>query len=398
MDLSTLNPQQVAALANMTPDAFLKATGAFGRPLEAGGTTKLEERQRNNLKRSTVKTLKEVAAGTRFAADDVKGIWDYADKFGDLSIRKLSESVAETQLVQLLRFGVQNFLFDGYASVPTIYADLVRVVQSGGAEELYAPLYGVELPKNIAPGQEFGDSRLQGLDVHVPNQKRGRMLTVERELVDDDRTGQIVTRAGQLGERMRYVEEQDVITAITGGTYNTTIGNITGTGLATPVFSQLSQPQIEAGDIALEQMLDPLGNRMLVMPDTLLVSSADKFNAAKLLQSALQPSVPGASGQTANTASSGGTGWTMTVNPLQGLYNLKVSRFLPTTAGLDGIHGQAYMLEAKKSLVFQDRDPLEVVQEAPNSGASFERDIYRYRARRRYAAALIESRYVFRLN
>lgn len=392
MDLSTLNPQQVAALSNMTPDAFLRATGAFGRSLAAGGTTKLEERHRNNLERMKVRVLKEVAHGTRFAEADIKGIWEYADKYGDLSIRKLSEAVAETQLPQLLRFGVQNFLFDGYAAVPTIYADLVRVVQSGGAEELYAPLYGVELPKNLAPGQEFGDSRLQGLDVHVPNGKRGRMLTIERELVDDDRTGQIVTRAGQLGERMRYVEEQDVMNAITTGSYTTALGNVNSGG------GQLSQAFIEGADIALEGITDPLGNKMLVMPDTLLVSSADKFNAAKLLQSALQPSVPGASGQTASTASSGGTGWTMTVNPLQGLYNLKVSRFLTTSAGLDSSHGAAFLLEAKKSLVFQDRDPLEVVQEAANAGASFERDIYRYRARRRYAAALIESRYVYRIN
>jgi hypothetical protein len=396
MDLSTLNPQQTAALANMTPDGFLRATGAFGRKLTEGGTSDVEEQHRYQLKRAHTRVLKEVSTNTRFAGEDIEMLWKAA-KYGDMSIRKLSESVSEFQLPQLLRFGVQNFLFDGYASVPTIYPDLVRVVQSSGAEELYAPLYGVELPKNIAPGQEFGDSRLQGLDVHVQNLKRGRMLTVERELVDDDRTGQIVTRAGQLGERMRYVEEQDVINAITGGTYNTTIGNITVTALATPLPGQLSQPLIEAADIALEGMLDPLGNKMLVLPDTLLVSSADKFNAAKLLQSALQPSVPGASGQTANTASSGGTGWTMTVNPLQGLYNLKVSRFMPTSGGLDGVHGYAFLMEAKKSLVFQDRDALEVVQEAANSGGSFERDIYRYRARRRYAAALIESRYVFRI-
>ena len=76
---------------------------------------------------------------------------------GDLSIRKLSEAVSETQLVSLLRYGVQNFLFDAYAQVNVIYPDLVRVVQSGGAEELYAPLYGPELPKKVAPGQEFGD-------------------------------------------------------------------------------------------------------------------------------------------------------------------------------------------------------------------------------------------------
>ena len=379
------------AARNMAPEAFLRAIGAFGHTL-ADGSTKLEERQRNNLDRSRARVLREVAAATRFPGDDIKSLWDYQDRYGDMSIRKLSEAVAETQLPQLLRFGVQNFLFDGYAAVPTIYPDLVRVVQSGGAEELYAPLYGVELPQTIAPGQEFGDSRLQGLDVHVPNQKKGRMLSVERELVDDDRTGQIVTRAGQLGERMRYAEENDVIQALLNGTYTTAIGNTP----ASP--GQLAQAGIQAADIALEEMVDPLGNKMLVLPDTILVSSADKFNAAQLLQSSLQPSVPGAAGQTASTASSGTTGWTMTINPLQGLYALKVSRFMPTATGLDGTHGAWCLMETKKPLVFQDREALEVQQEATNAGSSFERDIYRYRARRRYAAALIESRYVYRGN
>jgi phage major head subunit gpT-like protein len=117
------------------------------------------------------------------------------------------------------------------------------------------------------------------------------------------------------------------------------------------------------------------------------VSPSDKFNAAKLLQSALQPSVPGASGQTASTASSGGTGWTMTTNPLQGLFAAQEVRYLPSslspTKGLDGTNGAWFLLEAKKSIVWQDRDALEVAQEAANTGESFDRDVYRYRVRRR---------------
>lgn len=386
----SLTPQAVAAAQNTSPEAFLRSIGALGRSLREG-TSDLDDRQRYRMEQSTARALKETERTTRIGGDAIKRIWKGA-KYGETSIRKLEESTSESQFPQLLRYGVQNFLFDGYASVPTIYPDLVRVVSSSGAEELYAPLYGTELAQSLSAGQEFGDSRLQGLDVHVPNQKFGRMLSVERELVDDDRTGQIVTRAGQLGERMRYVEEQQVINAITSGTYTTGIGNVNSGG------GQLSALNLSAADIALEQMVDPMGNKMLVMPDTLLVSPADKFNAAQLLQSALQPSVPGASGQTASTASSGSTGWTMTINPLQGLYNLKVSRFLASTNGLDGTHGKAFLMEAKKSLVFQDRDALEVLQEASNAGASFERDVYRYRIRRRFAAALIESRYCFEIN
>ena len=69
----------------------------------------------------------------------------------------------------------------------------------------------------------------------------------------------------------------------------------------------------------------------------------------------------------------------MTTNPLQGLYTPKMSRFLSSNGGLDGTHGHAYLLEAKKGIVFQERTALQVMQEAHNAGASFERDVYRYR-------------------
>jgi len=68
------------------------------------------------------------------------------------------------------------------------------------------------------------------------------------------------------------------------------------------------------------------------------------------------------------------------------------------TLGLDNAHGAWFLLQTKKSIVFQDRDPLEVAQEAVNAGESFNRDQYRWRVRRRFNTAVIESRYVFRGN
>lgn len=352
----------------------------------------LREIQAKHIAAQKEAAFREAAAavGNRF---DPRRI-DWEDH--NFSVKKLREAVAESAFPQLLRSGVQNFLFDAYASVGVVYPDLVRVVNSNKYEELYAPLYGAELPKQVNPGQGFEESRLQGLDVRLRNIKFGRILAVEHELIEDDQTGQIQQRATQMGERVRYVEEQTVMNAIVGATYSTTIGNLNSGG------ALLSQPNLEAATVALHLMKDPLGNLILVQPDTLLVSPSDEFNAAKLLQSALQPSVPGAAGQTANTASSGGTGWTMTVNPLQGLFALKVSRFLPAkggaTVGLDGTNGAAFLLQSKTSIVFQDRAGLEVLAEAHNAGASFDHDVYRWRVRRRFNSAVIESRYIYRIN
>lgn len=355
------------------------------------------------------KTLREVCYQTRGASVKKRG---------------MREATAESSFGALLRAGVNNFMFDAYQTVPTIYQDLVRVVNSNKYEELYAPLYNSELPQEVFPSEPFDDSRILGLDVHVRNRKFGRMLAFERELVDDDLTGQITQRAANLGEMMRYVEELQVMIAIDGAieplaggsgyTYTATTGY---NQLQT--VGQLSQPNLELADIQAQNMIDPLGNFMLVTPDTVLVSPADKFNLLKLLNSTLQPSVPGTAGNvfggTTNAAGatqgviSGQTGWTMTVNPLQGEYSGKVSRFLrgATSAqggpglkgpGQDGSHGAAYLMQSKKSIVFQDRVPLEVVQENPAAGTAFSNDQYRYRVMRRFAVRVVDPRFIQQIN
>lgn len=329
------------------------------------------------------------------------------ENFDSKTAPKLREANSETAFGQLLRYGVQNFMFDAYRSVTDfVYTDLVTVRPSKNRQEWYAPLYGVEVPKDIPLGGKFEDSRIAGLDVEVINKKVGRLLTLERELVDDDQTGQIAQKASELGERMRYKEEADVmgvdfftlttlgtgLTGVAGTSYSSTMyGTFGGVafGNRPATYAPLSQPGLEAADIAMHNATDPMGNRIMVRPSKLIISPSDKFNAAKLLNSALQPSVPGAAGQTASTAASGLTGYVMTINPLQGLYDLKVSRFLPALYAF---------LQDPRSIVFQDRDAFELLMEARDAGASFERDEYRYRARRRYQVAVIDYRFIYCIN
>ena len=363
--------------------------------------TNLLERQVAAIEKVQTKLAESMA---KFGIDPKQVPFDN-DGFSFKKLKENSEKVAnkfreansETVFGALLRYGVQNFMFDAYKNVDDfVYTDYVTMRTSRNRQEWYAPLYGVEIPQDVPLGGKFQDSRLAGLDVEVVNKKVGRILSFERELIDDDQTGQISQKSGELGSRMRYKEEADVngvdvftnktlgrgLTGVQGVSYTNAIGNAPKSG----TNEVLSQTSLESADIAMHIMLDPLGNRIMVKPSILVVSPADKFNAAKLLNSSLQPSVPGSAGQTATTASSGLTGWTMTMNPLQGLYKLKVSRFLPSTW---------WFLIDPTSMVFQDRDPLELLMEARDSGESFARDEYRYRVRRRYQAAVLEYRYTY---
>lgn len=311
-------------------------------------------------------------------AEYTPGFWK---KLEESTGERLREVNVGSSLGQLFRYGIQSFMFDAYKDVPVIYPDIVSVRPSSNRQEWYAPLYGAEIPQEVAPGGKFGDSRIQGLDSVLINKKIGRILELDRELFDDDQTGQIVMRASKLGQRARYKEEFDVMSAVRGGTYTTTIGNKFASNTA------LTQAALEAADIALMAIRDPLGNRMLVMPSYLLTDPSNKFNAAKLLNSTLQPSIPGSASETIGSAASQQTGWTGAINPLQGLYQLGVSRFLGA--------GDWFLMEPRTSLPFQERDPLEITQENPQSGKSFENDAFRWRVRRRYQTALLESRYVF---
>jgi len=295
----------------------------------------------------------------------------------------MQEAVAATAFAQLLRYGVQNFLFGSYRLVPTVYSDIVAVRPSGNRQEFYAPMYRSEMPKPLKPGEDFPESQLRGIDKMVVNQKYGRLLSIQRELIDDDQTGQISSKAAEMGQMVKYREEYDVMTKLQTGSFY----SYASYGNRPAAWAALSQPALENADIALSEMLDPLGNRMLVIPDTLLVGSANKFTAARLLNSTLQPSVPGATGETFLTASSGHTSGIMAVNPLQGLYKLRVSFFLNRNTWI--------LLQAKTGIVLQDRDALEVMQENPASGASFQCDEYRFRVRRRYATDIIEPRFQY---
>ncbi len=287
---------------------------------------------------------------------------------------------------QLLRYGVQNFMFDSYITVPIVYPSIVALRPSKNTYEWYAPMYLAEVPNDTVPGQKLLDSRLAGLDLILANKWVGRILAIDRQLVDDDQTGQIVQKASQMGLMCRYKEEYDVMQSLLNGGKVGYSQTLPGGGVnAFASNSVLNQPNVEQCDIDLSAMKDPLGNFMLVEADTLIGGVGNKFIIAKLLGSTLQPGVPGTSGETASSAASGTVGWTMAINPLAGLYKGLYSRFLPNTAWLLG--------QAKTSLVFQDRMPLEVSQEVPLAGSSFEELIYRWRVLRRYNTLMIDSRF-----
>jgi len=295
----------------------------------------------------------------------------------------LREANAESTFAFLLRAAVQEFANDMYANLPVIWPNLVTEVNSKRRSELYGGLYRPNIPKQVDAGEKFQDTTFKGFEREIVNYKFGFIETFERELFDDDQTGQVRTRASNLGEGFRVLEEVYTISRIfgsarteegidvpastlPGGVYTTAKGN------RPTAFVRFSGTALEAAHVAFRGIRDPIGRRFLVVPRILLVSPVDEFEAWRQINSPLM----------ANTATSATAAM---ANPLQGRYTVYSSPYVPTYAWTVG--------DPARGFVFQRRDPLEIIQENAASGHSFIQEVYAFRARERFEADWVESRF-----
>lgn len=330
----------------------------------------------------TERALREVAAKIDWASPDLsfRRLREAAER-----IANLHETNSVTTFGWLLRSAVQEFANDVYQNIAVIYPNFVTVIQSRRRSEIYGGLYRGSMPRLVDAGEKFQDTTFKGFERELINYKFGHIETFERELFDDDQTGQIRSRAGNLGENFRTFEEIYTISRLFGAarseegvdvpasTYNS--GNVftTAIGNRPNTFVRLSAAALEAAHVAMRSILDPIGRKFLVNPTTLLVSPIDEFEALRILNSPMN------GGTSTNPAGF--------INPLQGRYTVYSSPFVRSKAWLLG--------DTKRGFVFQRRDPLEITQENPSSGMGFEQEIYAFRARERFEADWIEPRFAY---
>jgi hypothetical protein len=192
------------------------------------------------MKPSQERALREVAAQI-----------DYLDpNFSFHRLRAVAEQTAElieanveSSYGYLLRGAVQEFATESYQDHPVIYPNLVTPIGSTKLTEVYGGLYRSALPSETDAGEEFQETNFKGFERELRNKKFGRIERFERELFDDDQTGQVRQRAGMMGEGYRTFEEIYVLNRIfntarteegvdvpastygSGTVFSTTIGN-----------------------------------------------------------------------------------------------------------------------------------------------------------------------------
>jgi hypothetical protein len=331
---------------------------------------------------------------------------------------KLREADTSSAFVQLLRAGIQLVVNNMYEVSSATFEEWTTVVPSKKDTEPYAPLFGIGFPGEVAKGGLYTEVGAMGADQKLKNRKYGSMYAAEWELTEDDQTGQIMRSAQIMGEYMKLVVEVVVhgkLASVSGGsTYaNLTVGvsetkpsyesnwpfgaTLFGGGSNMPgSFALLSQPNIQAAFIALRQQKNPLGLKMEVDPDCILCGPKYEFDSAVLANSAYYPSVAG--------TTAGVTGGQFAINPLKGKFDTVISKYHFKNDGTvdDGTGTMWYAIDKKKTangaFIVQMRESASVINEAVNSGESFNRDLIRFKARSRFNADFIEPRFMYRGN
>lgn len=344
-----------------------------------------------------------------------------AQKCGYPSLRAaFKESISGSTFPQVLRAGVQSIVNNAYDTVPTTYETWTTSVASNKDTELYAPLHGISFLREVGKSELYGESNAAGLDIKLVNRKYGEIYPVERELLEDDQTGQFAKQVSLLGLYCRQAVEVVVMAKLAGvftggvlGQYaNMIVPNtetkpaneanypwasasapLQGGGINRPVtYGLLSQTNIQAGFIALMNQKNLLGLKMSVDPKRIIIGPQWRFDAAVLLNSSFYPSQPG--------STTGVTGNTFAINPIESIAALTVSRFMFKNDGTVNGDSKAWYLvdDSKPFFISQMRTGPEVTQEAPNSGESFNRDIIRFRCDIRFNADWIDPRFAWQGN
>jgi len=357
-----------------------------------------------------------------FPVGDNKWSWNkVANKLGHATVGSaLREADSATSFTQVLRAGIQQLVNNSYETVPTTFESWTSTVNSTRDTELYAPLHGISFMREVGKQELFSESYAAGLDIKLINRKYGEIYAVERELLEDDQTGQFAKQSGFLGEYAKLAWEviayAKLAGVFTGGvkasyaglvvpnteTKPSTEANYPFTSSSAPFqgggsnrptsFTVLNQTGIQNGFIGLMNQRNLLGILMNVDPKRLIVSPLNRFSAAILLNSSFYPSVP--------SGTAGTPGATFAINPIESIAALTVSRFVFENTGvIDGQSNAWYLLDdSKPCFVMQVRESASVIQEAPNSGESFDRDIIRFRLVMRGNGDWIDPRFCWQGN
>lgn len=226
--------------------------------------------------------------------------------------------------------------------------------------------------------------------------KRGFMVQVTKEAVFFDRTGLMLARAGEVGNWLGVNKEKRILDGVLGVTtlYRRNGAAAEATYSDTGSFGDnvagsntlVDWTDIENALLLFDALSDPnTGEPISIMPDTLIVPTALKFTAMRILNATEVHYGPGGATSADTVAVSS--------NPVGGLgLNVKSNQYVKarTSSASTWFIGQP-----KKAFAYMENWPITVVTAPPNSEDDFKRDVVAgYKASERGAVAVLDPRYM----
>ncbi|MDE2102288.1 MAG: hypothetical protein KGL39_33895 [Patescibacteria group bacterium] len=329
--------------------------------------------------------------------------------------------ITASQVAVFSLLGVTAIVADAYMGVDDLpLQDLCITEPSHTLQEPKAWTANPDMPQQLADMEEPQETKILQRSTVVTNSDFGIAFNISRRAIDDDQVGQLSRMPAKIGENHKRQEEIYAAGYLTGAAFSTDgvsvpapsytdpdgLGNgmyVTSTNrqnAITPVV--ISQNAIQNMIAQSKEIRDWDGKNIIVKLDKIIGGTQVTTTAGALLHGLYWPSQPIAAAATNGTV----TGTFMTPNPLDP--KMKVLRvpidyeeepYFNFTSGSINYRYAWFAMQSKWiGLVKQDRQALETLMEAPNSGNSLRRRAYYHRTYRRYAYYIGDARFLFRGN
>lgn len=336
---------------------------------------------------------------------------------------EIQEAVESTAFPSATGVLIAARVIESYRTPGLIGDELVTTMPSRLKSERIVGFTSLEGPREVPEGGPYEESSFEEKYVTTETAKKGRILEITEEAIFFDQTGQLLLRAGRLGELTALEREETILAGVTGvaGASNVVAGGMiyrpvyrpSGTAEALYAASNnnllsTATPLVDWTDIDeamryhAENVKDDRavsGERrpIVFMPRDLLVANKLRATAARIISATEVRSQPGAADATQVT---------ITANPIQSITpGLRVLSS-PLLDYLAGVSGSGYddsddwfLGDFKKQFVWQEIWPLQVVRAPQDSDARWDRDVVaRFKVRYYGGIAAIDERYVIKVN
>jgi hypothetical protein len=379
----------------------------IGRRLKLDGKAKTVEHfteafAKGDIKPSDFGSVRQLFEETVDDGREALRLYDPAYR-GSYGFKEAGDAVDTSVFSNITGQIVYNAILEPGKSPALVLTNLVRTIPTSLLDgEKIAGITGIgDLAETVAEGAEYPHVGLGEDYINTPaTEKKGAIVSLTKEAIFADRTGDLLNQAQRLGEFLAINKEKKLADMI--GDVNVTTHRYKWKGTSYASYGAPASggwtnlkgsngltdwSNIDAAVQLLNEMVDPFTGEPILMVANQILVCPEKEMAAKRILNATEIRVGDGASSTTQTVAA---------NPVSGQYQLASSIFLKNRlVAASQVGTNWYIGDFNKAFGFMEVFPLTVVQAPANSHEDFHRDIVsQYKASYRGAAVVLNPRAV----